>query len=184
MSSMRFLEENMGRLVEDVMQREVVTVTPETPVRTLLKRLVSEQISGVPVVTEEGEILGVVSTTDVVRLGAGEKELNAAELLWEPLVLPNEEYPEESATPFFMDAEDWRYPTENQTEALPDGIFDGYTVSDIMTSAVFKVKPTDSVEEVGKFLLKGRIHRALVVEDGQLKGIVTAFDLLRAFVGE
>jgi CBS domain-containing protein len=134
------------------------------------------------VVTEEGEIVGVVSTTDVVRLGAGEKELNAADLVWEPLVLPNEEYDEESAAPFFLDSPDWRYPTENQTDALPEGVFDGYTVADIMTEAVFAVKPSDSVEHAGKFLLQGRIHRALVVEDEQLKGIVTAFDLLRAFV--
>ena len=104
----------MGRTVEDVMQREVVTVTPQTPVRTLLKRLVSAQISGVPVVTAEGEIVGVVSTTDVVRLGAGEKELNAAKLVWEPLVLPNEEYGEESSATFFMDSPDWRYPSETQ----------------------------------------------------------------------
>jgi CBS domain-containing protein len=166
------------------MQREVVTVTPETPVRTLLKRLVSTQISGVPVVTDDGEIVGVVSTTDVARLAAGEKELNAADLAWEPLVLPNEEYNEESTTPFFMEQADWRYPTENQTDALPEGVFDGYTVSDIMTPAVFTVKPTDTVEEVGKFLLQGRIHRALVVEDDQLKGIVTTFDLLKAFVEE
>ena len=174
----------MSRLVEDVMQREVVTVTPETPVRTLLKRLVSNQISGVPVVTEEGEIVGVVSTTDLVRLGAGEKELNARDLLFEPLVLPNEEYLEESSAAFYMESMDWRYPTENQTEALPEGVFDGYTVSDIMTKAAFTVKPSDTVADAGKFLLQGRIHRALVVEGDQLKGIVTAFDLLKAFVEE
>ncbi|MBT8397085.1 MAG: CBS domain-containing protein [Gemmatimonadetes bacterium] len=174
----------MGRLVEDVMQREVVTVTPETPVRTLLKRLVSAQISGVPVVTGAGDIVGVVSTTDLVRLGAGEKELNAAELVFEPLVLPNEEYPEESMASFYMDALDWRYPTETQSDALPEGVFDGYTVSDIMTRAAFTVKPKDTVRDAGKFMLKGRIHRALVVEDEQLLGIVTAFDLLKAFVEE
>jgi CBS domain-containing protein len=174
----------MARHVEDVMQREVVSVTPATPVRTLLKRLVSEHISGVPVVTPEGEIVGVVSTTDVVRLGAGEKELNAADLVWEPLILPNEEFGEESSAPFFIESRDWRYPTENQTEALPEGVFDGYTVADIMTDAVFAVKPGDTVEEAGKFLIQGRIHRALVVEDGQLMGIVTAFDLLKAFVEE
>jgi len=51
-----------------------------------------------------------------------------------------------------------------------------------MTPAVFTVKARDTVEEAGKFLLHGRIHRALVVEDDQLKGIVTALDLLKAFV--
>ena len=172
----------MGRIVEEIMRREVVTVTPEMSVRELLKRLVSAQISGVPVVTEEGEIVGVVSTTDIVRLGAGEKELDGGSMVWEPLVLPDEEYEVDSAAPFFMVSEGWRYPTEGQAEALPDGVFDGFTVSDIMTQAVFTVKPTDTVEEVAKFLLQGRIHRALVVEDDQLKGIVTAFDLLRAFV--
>jgi CBS domain-containing protein len=174
----------MGRYVEDVMQREVVTVSPETPVRVLLRRLVSAQISGVPVVTEEGEIVGVVSTTDVVRLGAGENELNAGSLVWEPLVLPDEEYEVESAATFFMVSADWRYPTENQADALPEGVFDGFTVSDIMTRAVFTVKPGDTIEEAGKFLIQGRIHRALVVEDDQLKGIVTVFDLLKAFVEE
>jgi CBS domain-containing protein len=177
-------EEAMSQLVADVMQRDVVTVTPETAVRTLLKLLVSSQISGVPVVTEAGEILGVVSTTDVVRLGAGEKELNAAELSWETLVLPNEDYEEGSNALFYHDSVDWLYPTETQAEALPLGVFDGYTVSDIMTPAVFKVKPTDSVKEVGKFLIQGRIHRALVVEEDRLLGIVTALDLLKALVEE
>jgi CBS domain-containing protein len=172
----------MVRYVEDIMRREVVTVTPETSVTDLLKLLVRAQISGVPVVTEEGEILGVVSTTDVVRLGAGEKELSTGEMVWEPLVLPDEEYDVDSAAPFFMVPTDWRYPTENQTEALPDGVFEGYSVSDIMTSAVFTVKPRDTVTDAAKFLLQGRIHRALVVEGDQLRGIVTAFDLLRAFV--
>jgi len=171
-------------MVEEVMRREVVTVAPETAVRTLLKVLVNAQISGVPVVTEAGEIVGVVSTTDVVRLGAGEKELNAGQLVWEPLVLPNEEYDEDSTVPFFLDSADYRYPTQNQADALPEGVFDGYTVADIMTPAAFAVKPTDSVNEVAAFLLHGRIHRALVVEKGQLKGIVTAFDLLKAFVEE
>lgn len=174
----------MRQMVEDVMQRDVVTVTPETAVRTLLKLLVNSQISGVPVVTGAGEIVGVVSTTDVVRLGAGEKELNAAELNWETLVLPNEDFDESSNALFYQDSVDWLHPTETQAEALPLGVFDGYTVSDIMTPAVFKVKPSDSVTEVGKFLLQGRIHRALVVEDGKLLGIVTAFDLLKVFVGD
>jgi len=174
----------MGRLVEDVMQREVVTVTPETPVKELLKQLVRSQISGVPVVTEAGEIVGVVSTTDVVRLGAGERELDSGNVAWEPLLLPDEEFDSESAAPFFLTEMEWQNPTERQTEALPDDVFEGYTVSDIMTEAVFAVKPSDSVKDAGNFLLQGRIHRALVVEEEQLKGIVTALDLLRALVEE
>ena len=57
-------------------------------------------------------------------------------------------------------------------------------VSDIMTPAAFTVGSEERVRDVAKFLLQGRIHRALVVEDEKLKGIVTAFDLLKALVEE
>ena len=174
----------MTRNVEDIMQRQVVTVTPETPVRELLRCLVNEQISGVPVVTQEGGIVGVVSTTDVVRLGAEEGEIPQGDLTLGFLGAAKEEYDEDSAAHFFTVSQEWNYPTDDETQTIPERIFDGFTVADIMTSAAFTVGPKDSLETVAKFLLQGRIHRALVVEDDQLKGIVTAFDLLRAFVGE
>ncbi len=174
----------MDRYVEEVMQSQVVTVTPETPVRELLRRMVSEQISGVPVVTSAGEIVGVVSTTDVVRLGAEEGEISEGDLPFGFLGPAQEEVDEDSAAQFFMVSEEWKYPSEDQTRTIPERIFDGFTVADIMTPAAFTVGPKDTVENVAKFLLQGRIHRALVVEDDQLKGIVTAFDLLKAFIGE
>jgi len=172
----------MVRYVEEIMQRDVVTVSPDTTVRELLRTMVANQISGLPVVSDTGEILGVVSTTDVIRLGAQEAEVTRGSLTWEPLALPEEEYDEDSAAPFFLISEDWTYPTEDQTEAISEGVFEGFSVRDIMTPAAFTVGPRDGVSLVAKFLLQGRIHRALVVEEGRLKGIVTTFDLLRAFV--
>ncbi|HSL72481.1 MAG TPA: CBS domain-containing protein, partial [Longimicrobiales bacterium] len=55
-----------------------------------------------------------------------------------------------------------------------------YTVEDIMTPAAFTVDSDTSVSELARFLLDRRIHRALVVDDGRLEGIVTSFDVLRA----
>jgi CBS domain-containing protein len=174
----------MGRIVQEIMQREVVTVTPDTPLRELLRVLVRAQVSGVPVVSEKGEIVGVVSATDVVRFGAGEKGWGNGDLGLEPLLLPGEEYDEDSAAPFFMVSARWGYPREEHADAFSQDLSADYTVQTIMTPAVFTVKPTDTVEDAAKFLLQGRIHRALVVEHGVLKGIVTAHDLLKAFVGD
>ncbi len=174
----------MPQYVEDVMQRNVVTVTPETNVLELLKKMMANQISGLPVISGAGEVVGVVSTTDVIRLGSRESEVDTGSLGWEPLVVPREDFDEDSAAEFFVMGEDWRVPPEDSTETLPKGVFDGFTVADIMTPAVFTVEPRQRVSEVAKFLLQGRIHRALVVEDGYLRGIVTAFDLLKAFVEE
>lgn len=174
----------MEQQAKDIMQRDVVTVTPETPIRALLRVLVDAQISGIPVVTEAGDILGVVSATDVVRVAAEASEVPGGTMTWGPSPIPDEEFNEESATPFFLMGEEWSYPTEEYSEALPDGVFGGSTVADIMTPAAFTVRPTDAVTEVAKFLLTGRIHRALVVDEGRLEGIVTTFDLLRALVGD
>ena len=82
----------MPRYVEEIMQREVVTVTPDTPVRDFLRLLVDAHISGVPVVADSGEIVGVVSATDVIRLGAEAPEVPGGSLQWTPMALPNEEY--------------------------------------------------------------------------------------------
>jgi two-component system response regulator NreC len=62
--------------------------------------------------------------------------------------------------------------------------FDACTVRDIMTPVAYSVGPGSTVEDAVDFLLRGRIHRALVVEDERLLGIVTPFDVLRALYGE
>ncbi|MGW8267780.1 MAG: CBS domain-containing protein, partial [Longimicrobiales bacterium] len=95
---------------------------------------------------------------------------------------PREDFDEESAAPFFLLGEEWIYPTGAEAGAGTRGIFDELSVAEIMTPAAFTVGPKETVEAVAKFLLHGRIHRALVVEGERLEGIVTAFDLLKAFV--
>jgi len=172
----------MVRFIEEIMQTEVVTVTAETPVGELLRILVSNQISGVPVVSEDGRILGVVSATDVIRVGANEAEMANGSVSWEPLLVPREDFEEDSAAPFFLLSEGWKYPSEAGVRPEPEGVFEGLSVADIMTPAAFTVGPRETVGTVAKFLLKGRIHRALVVDGETLKGIVTTFDLLKAFV--
>ncbi len=51
--------------VENVMTRDVLTVTPSTSLKTVATLLVDRDISGVPVV-EDGELLGVVSERDLL----------------------------------------------------------------------------------------------------------------------
>ena len=61
---------------------------------------------------------------------------------------------------------------------------DDYVVENIMTAANFHVTPDTTVPELAQFLLKGRIHRALVMEDGELRGIVTTVDLLKTLAND
>ena len=53
--------------VADVMTRDVITVTPETPLRELATILSEKHINGVPVVDDKGNVLGVVCESDLVN---------------------------------------------------------------------------------------------------------------------
>jgi CBS domain-containing protein len=61
---------------------------------------------------------------------------------------------------------------------------DELSVSDIMTPVTFTLPVTASARDLADFLVRGRIHRAVVVEDGRLQGIVTTMDILRALAHE
>jgi CBS domain-containing protein len=163
--------------VGEIMQYQVVTVPPQMTVRELVQTLVDESISGAPVLDASGRILGVVSATDVLRLASQEAEIPSGQVSWNPGVLPEEQDDElpayyrspDSATLFSSPAGD----------ALAESSFDELTVRDIMTPVAFTVRPGDKVGDLVRMLVRGRIHRALVVEDGALLGIVTPFDVLR-----
>ncbi|HET8562454.1 MAG TPA: CBS domain-containing protein [Candidatus Binatia bacterium] len=51
---------------KDIMTRDVVTVSPTLPVKTLATVLIKNQISGAPVADKEGKIVGVVSEADLI----------------------------------------------------------------------------------------------------------------------
>jgi predicted transcriptional regulator len=53
--------------VNDVMQREVLAVDADWPLDKLARFLVNNSISGAPVTDENGELVGVVSLTNLVH---------------------------------------------------------------------------------------------------------------------
>jgi CBS domain-containing protein len=50
----------------DVMTTDVVTVVPETPVRDIARLLHTKRISGVPVVSPDNRVIGIVSEGDLI----------------------------------------------------------------------------------------------------------------------
>ena len=164
------------------MRTQIVSVPPEATVRELVKILAEEGISGAPVVGGDGRVLGVVSATDVVRFAAHEAAAPAGEPAWRVRIDADQR---EIDPAFYFFGSDDRSPIPDPVlDLLPGSGFDAHTVRDIMTPIAFSVRPGDTVEDVVEFLLRGRIHRALVVEDQRLLGIVTPFDVLRALYGE
>jgi CBS domain-containing protein len=59
-----------GLLAKDLMSRDVVTLSPLTEVAAAARVFIERKITGAPVLGKDGEILGVVSQTDLTRFQA------------------------------------------------------------------------------------------------------------------
>ena len=170
--------------VRDIMQSKVVTVTPDATVRDLARLLADEQISGVPVLDGAGQLVGVVSSTDVVRLTAEESDVSLAAVTFagraDRTIEPDEDDAEDVDPYGFFLPEDAPFAEQVMLAELAESRTETTTVEDIMTPVTFTVEPDTPVAELCGFLVRGRIHRAVVVKNKRLEGIVTSADVLRA----
>jgi len=171
--------------VKDIMKTDVVTVTTDASARYLARLLADEEISGVPVLDSSGSLVGVVSSTDLVRLAAEESGVPllpagvGADPVRDPEADEDGDGAEDDPYGFFL-PEDSPFNGQRVLEELPGTEFDTFAVADIMTPISFSVRPDTPVDELCQFLVRGRIHRAVVAEGKALVGIVTSADVLRA----
>ena len=68
---------------------------------------------------------------------------------------------------------DWDRAPADLRERLPDSL-----VSDVMTQEIIAVAPDTPIGGVARVLRRHSVHRVLVIEDGELRGIISAMDLI------
>ena len=138
----------------DLMVSPVVTVKPDTTVRDVAKLFVERQISAVPVVDEQGKIVGIVTEGDLIHRAEIGTERKRS---WWMLLL----------------AED---------NALAADYIKAHarTVADVMTRNVVTAAPDTPLNEIATLLEKHRIKRIPIVRDGELVGIVSRANLVQA----
>jgi CBS domain-containing protein len=137
------------------MQREVVTLRAETSARDAERTFAEHRISGAPVIDDAGRVLGVLSQSDLARLEA--RRPSAA-----------------STGAFFSDVDEYR-----ELAALP-AAQSLVRVDTLMRRDVLSVEPDATLQEAARRMREHHVHRLLVVEGGELRGVVSAFDLLVA----
>ena len=147
----------------DLMERDVITVTPDTRLLDVHRLFVEEEIHGAPVVDEDTTLRGVVSSLDLLRLVRDEVEPGAGG----------------TSTTYFRDelpysGPDWGRMPEDFQDRLQE-----LTAADAMTRQIVAVGPDAPVDEIARTMLEHHVHRVLVCEDRTLLGVITAFDLLR-----
>jgi CBS-domain-containing membrane protein len=139
----------------DVMTRAVITVGPGTTVREAAQLFADNDISGAPVVDDEGRLLGMITEGDLLhRTEIGTQTRRRS--WWLELLSSTQNL---AAT----------YIKEN-----------AHLVKDVMTAKVITVKETTPLSEVAELLERHRIKRVPVLYDGELLGIVSRANLIKA----
>ena len=148
--------------VKDVMQSDVLAVDADWPLDKLAGFLTDNSISGAPVTDSDGELVGVVSLTDLVRHESmTDKDTDT----------------NNTHDVYLYELE--RHMSNEELRVFHAQYESPIQVREIMTPMIFKVNEDDSVKEVAETMLKGRIHRVFVTRKGKLRGIVTALDMLQ-----
>jgi CBS domain-containing protein len=154
-------EDAMSEAVaRDLMQTQVVTVDPETPLVDVQRLFVEEEINGAPVVSDDREILGVVTSLDVLRAVEEEHDTAASYSV----------YFRESLE---FSGPDWSRMPEDFQDRLAQ-----LTAADAMTKGVISVTADAPASQIARTLRSNHVHRVFVVEDGALLGVISTFDLI------
>ncbi|WP_455048148.1 CBS domain-containing protein [Mitsuokella sp.] len=144
-------------LVKDIMTKNVITVKKDASIREIAQTIVDHDISGLPVVDEEGKVCGIVSEGDLVR-----KEF-APELPDELCILGAVIY--YSGLCEYQDA--FRKIAAISAEQL-------------MTKKVVAVHEDDDVSKVAKIMYDKHVKRVPVLDgEKHLLGIVSRRDIVK-----
>jgi CBS domain-containing protein len=146
------------------MQRNVVTVSADDTLRTATTLLARKGISGMPVVSEEGKVVGVLSEKDILRVLREKGRIDWPGGLFDILL----ETSEARQRDFLVRCR---------------SILDGTIVKAAMTTPAKTVSPDVPTIDAARVMIEARINRLPVVEGGKLVGIVSRRDVLAFYVG-
>ncbi len=144
-------------LAKDIMTRDVITVRPEDEVEKVAQLLLENKISGIPVVDENHQVIGMITEKDLM--------VKATEL----------------KVPFYLTLFDSIIFLENPIRFKND--LKKYTASqvkDAMTAKVHWVAEDTPVSEIVEIMQKENINRVPVIRHGKIIGIVTRNDILKS----
>ena len=139
--------------VKDLMTREVMTVAPDMSVKDAAKLLFEKEISGLPVVSPDNKIIGMITEKDLIAMA-----------------LPN--YLEKLGDfDFILDEEPF-------IKKIADA--DKVKVKDIMRKDVLCVSEDTPIPEVARLMIIKKVRRIPVLDkDKKLAGIIARADIVK-----
>jgi CBS domain-containing protein len=143
-----------------ILNREVISVRPDLSLNSLESLLVGQDLSRVPVVDEDGLLVGVVSKTDLVAHHYDQGDTEET-----PVPVPGRRRDPPPPVGFHTHVED------------------PMTVSDLMCQTVLTVTPETTIAHAAELMAVHRVHGLPVVEKRKVIGWVSTLDILSWVAG-
>lgn len=144
--------------VDRVMKTEVCTVQPRTPLSEAAHLMVTERISGLPVVDDRQQLIGIITEADFLR-ALGVPGHQPSHSLWQTL---------ESM---------FTHLARHGAPQAPNAAVAEHMVREVVTAA-----PDQHLHDVLALMKRHRVKRVVVTDSGRLVvGIITRSDLVRIF---
>ena len=140
---------------KDVMTANVVSVSPEHSVRHAARIMLDHRISGLPVLDDDGRVVGILTEGDLMR----RSELGVQALA----PVDRQSGTEESNAGAYVKSHSWK-------------------VADVMTSDPVKVDEETPLPRIAALMVERGIKRVPVMRGEHLVGIVSRAELLRVLI--
>lgn len=147
--------------VKEAMNKNLITCKPGDNIGTLVELFKKNHISGMPVV-ENDKVVGMVSETDLLKLFKA-PEVSTDMFLPSPFEII--EIPIRSVIRF-----------EEFKKALGD--IHIKPVRDIMKKKIYSTSPDSTLEDASNIMVKQKVNRLPVIENGKLVGILARSDII------
>lgn len=144
--------------VRELMSSPAITVSPTTLIREVARIMRERVISGVPVVEDDGTLLGVITELEMIARNAPVHEPRYIAVL--SAYIP-------------VNLEEHRKYKEQLRQAM------AITAVDLMNTDVVTIRPDEVVDEALEAMLNPEVTMLPVIEKGRVIGVMTRTDLLR-----
>ena len=143
----------------DIMTTEVITVKKNTSLQDLARILYEHHINGVPVVDDNGLLIGIICESDLIRKN---KKLHI------PTVVTIFD------AVFYLESPK---KIEKEIERI-----NATKVEDLYTKEVFTVDEKTEIDEIATFMTQKKVYTIPVVDGDRLVGVIGKADLIRTLV--
>jgi CBS domain-containing protein len=142
--------------VAEIMTKDVVTVKRDTTVRQLAEIFEARRFGSLPVVDDNGDLIGIVTESDLVEQG---RNLHI---------------------PTVISLFDWVIPLQGERSLERDlHRMTAQTVGELYTTEVKTVAPSEAVSSAADIMSANKLHSLPVTEGKKLVGIVSRIDIIR-----